>query len=128
MKVLEKLKFDKEGLIPAIVQDVENNQVLMLAYMNKEAVQKTLETGKTHFWSRSRKKLWLKGESSGHCQIVKEIFYDCDGDTILIKVEQKVAACHIGYRSCFFQKINNKTGEITIIGKKMFEEKDVYGK
>jgi len=99
---LDKIKFNQDGLIPAIVQDVYTNEVLMLAYMNKESLQKTLTTGKTCFWSRSRQELWIKGDTSGHYQLVKEIFLDCDADTLLIKVEQTGGkACHTGERSCF---------------------------
>ena len=94
MKFLDEIKFDDQGLVPAIIQDHKNGELLMLAYMNKESLQKTLSSGKTHFWSRSRKKLWLKGESSGHVQEVKELLIDCDMDALLFKVEQKVAACH----------------------------------
>jgi phosphoribosyl-AMP cyclohydrolase / phosphoribosyl-ATP pyrophosphohydrolase len=100
-----KPKFDKDGLIPAIIQDVRTSEILMLAYMNKLSLRKTLEIGRTHFWSRSRKKLWLKGETSGHFQDVKEIYYDCDADTLLIKVEQTGVACHTGNRSCFYRKL-----------------------
>jgi len=101
-----KLKFDEKGLIPAIIQDEATKDILMLAYMNEESLQKTLETGKTTFWSRSRQQLWLKGETSGHYQLVKEIWYDCDEDTLLIKVEQiGNVACHTGERSCFFRKL-----------------------
>lgn len=99
----KELKFDKNGLIPAVIQDAKNNEVLMVAYMNMESLEKSLKTGYTHFYSRSRKKLWLKGETSGHFQRIKEIRLDCDGDTLLIKVSQKVGACHKGYRSCFFR-------------------------
>ena len=101
-----ELKFDEKGLIPAIIQDEATKDVLMVAYMNKESLQKTLETGKTHFWSRSRQAFWLKGETSGHFQLVKEIWYDCDEDTLLVKVEQiGDVACHTGARSCFYRKI-----------------------
>ena len=104
MNWIKKLKFDEKGLIPAIIQDYKNNEVLMVAYMNKQALRKTISTRKAHFYSRSRKKLWLKGESSGNIQSVKDIYFDCDMDCLLIKVSQKVAACHIGYRSCFYRK------------------------
>ena len=97
---IEKIKFDERGLVPAIVQE-ESGQVLMLAYMNAESLQKTVETGYTHFFSRSRQKLWKKGETSGNVQQVKEIYYDCDGDTLLIKVHQTGVACHTGTYSCF---------------------------
>ncbi len=107
------LKFDKNGLIPVVVQDFYNNQVLMVAYANKEAVKKTLESGYAHYYSRSRKKLWKKGETSGHTQKVKQIFYDCDEDTLLIKVEQKGAACHTNHRSCFYREFyRGKTKEV----------------
>lgn len=118
-KFLEKLKFDKNGLIPAIVQEVETNEVLMLAYMNEESLQATLETGKTHFWSRSRGKLWQKGATSGSEQIVHEILFDCDEDSLLIKVHQKGGACHTGYKSCFYRKINNKGSKIEIVSRKV---------
>ena len=126
MKFLDEIKFDKRGLIPAIIQDYKNGEVLMLAYMNRESLQKTLSSGKAHFWSRSRQKLWLKGENSGHTQEVKELFIDCDKDTILIKVEQKVAACHTGYRSCFYRKLEGD--DFAVVGEKVFEEDDVYKK
>jgi len=96
-----ELKFNSDGLIPAIVQDVNTNEVLMLAYMNQEAFDKTLETKVAHYWSRSRKKMWLKGETSGHFQHIKSIKIDCDNDTILLKVEQEGVACHTGQYSCF---------------------------
>jgi phosphoribosyl-AMP cyclohydrolase len=111
----------KYGLIPAIVQDIRSGEVLMLAYMNDEAIIKTIETGRAHYWSRSRKKLWLKGESSGHFQIVREIRIDCDEDAILLLVEQEGGACHTGYNSCFYRTINGK-----VIGKKVFEPQEVY--
>ena len=125
METIE-LKYDENGLIPAIIQDIENNEVLMMAYMDKNAFEQTLRTGKTHFWSRSRKQYWLKGESSGHTQEVKAIYYDCDKDTLLIKVIQKVAACHEGYRSCFFTKVDTKTGKPDIFMEKIFDEKKIY--
>ncbi len=104
--MIPELRYDEKGLIPAIIQDVNNNEILMLAYMNKTSLEKTIETGKTHFWSRSRQKYWMKGETSGNVQIVKEIFYDCDEDTLLIKVEQiGSGACHTGNRTCFYRSI-----------------------
>lgn len=99
------LKFDKDGLIPAIAQDYKTGEVLMLAYMNKESIEKTLKDKKALYWSRSRNKLWMKGETSGHVQHVKEMFYDCDCDAILMKIEQVGPTCHTGNRSCFFRKI-----------------------
>jgi len=110
-----------ERLIPAIAQDAKTGEVLMLAYMNDEALAKTRETGTAHYWSRSRKKLWLKGESSGHFQKVVEIRIDCDEDAILLLIEQEGGACHTGYRSCFYRTIEGK-----IVGEKVFEPEDVY--
>jgi phosphoribosyl-AMP cyclohydrolase len=103
MNFLEKLKFTADGLIPAIIQEQSTGRVVMMAWMNRASLEKTIETGLTHFWSRSRQKFWMKGESSGHVQKVKDIAFDCDGDTLLIQVEQTGAACHEGYRSCFFR-------------------------
>lgn len=100
-----KLKFDERGLIPAIVQDFKTGEVLMLAYMNEESLKKTLESGETWFWSRSRRELWHKGESSGNIQRVKEIRYDCDEDTLLVLVEQIGVACHTGNRTCFYRTL-----------------------
>jgi len=121
-----KLDFKKAGgLIPVIAQDYATGEVLMLAYINEEAWTKTLETGKMTYFSRSRNKLWLKGESSGHVQIVKEIRVDCDSDTVLVKVEQLGgAACHEGYKSCFFRKVEN--GKLNIADKLVFDPKEVY--
>jgi phosphoribosyl-AMP cyclohydrolase len=113
------------GLLPVIAQDAETGQVLMLAYMNREAWEKTLETGTVHYWSRSRRKLWLKGETSGHVQKVVDILVDCDLDTLLIKVRQLGgAACHEGYKSCFFRRL--KDGAFEIIENKVFDPKEVY--
>ncbi len=102
---LEALKFDSNGLIPAIVQDYKSGEVLMLAYMNIDSLRKTIEVKKTCFWSRSRQKFWIKGETSGHFQFVKGIYYDCDKDALLIKVRQVGAACHTEKRSCFYRKL-----------------------
>ncbi len=101
-------KFDEKGLIPAVIQDYKTGEVLMVAYMNNLSIKKTLTTGKTNFWSRSRNKLWLKGETSGHFQIVKSVFYDCDIDCLLFRVRQIGVACHTGNRSCFYRKLNIK--------------------
>jgi len=98
-------KFDKTGLIPAIIQDYRTSEVLMLAYMNKESLSRTIKSGKTCFWSRSRKEYWTKGETSGHYQFVKSIAYDCDMDALLIKIRQVGVACHTGNRSCFYRKM-----------------------
>ncbi|HOJ51030.1 MAG TPA: phosphoribosyl-AMP cyclohydrolase [Syntrophales bacterium] len=123
-----KPNFEKGGgLIPTIVQDVETGQVLMLAYMNEEAWNRTLETGKATYWSRSRNNLWVKGESSGNVQLVKEVYLDCDEDTVLIKVEQKgKAACHTGYRSCFYRRWEG--GKLVVTGEKVFDPEVVYKK
>lgn len=121
---ITELKFDKNGLVPAIIQDSMNGEVLMLAYMNREALEKTVSSGYTHFWSRSRSKMWKKGETSGHVQEVKVIHYDCDKDTVLIKVIQHgPGACHTGHRSCFFTDITGKE-----IAQKVFSVSEVYGK
>jgi phosphoribosyl-AMP cyclohydrolase / phosphoribosyl-ATP pyrophosphohydrolase len=106
--LIDKLKYNSEGLIPAIVQEFSNGKVLMLAYMNRESLEKTLETGQTCFFSRSRNQLWVKGETSGNTQKVKQIFVDCDNDTLLVLVEQKGVACHTGSYSCFYQDIEGK--------------------
>ncbi len=106
-----ELKFNSDGLIPAIAQDYKTKEVLMLAYMNKEAFDLTVKTGRGTYYSRSRQSLWIKGETSGHYQYVKEIRYDCDCDTILLLIEQVGAACHTGNRSCFYRKIEDFKGE-----------------
>ena len=114
-----------DGLLPAIVQSATTGKVLMLAYMNELAWDKTLETGMAHYWSRSRQRLWLKGEESGHTQLVKEILLDCDLDTILLKVEQQGgAACHVGYESCFYRRYEN--GQLAEVEKPVFDPKEVY--
>ncbi|MDD4979864.1 MAG: phosphoribosyl-AMP cyclohydrolase [Candidatus Omnitrophica bacterium] len=105
---LKKLKLDKQGLIPAIIQDYRSGEVLMLAYMNIFSLKRTLKTGKTCFWSRSRKVYWIKGATSGNYQLVKSVAYDCDMDALLIKVRQSGVACHTGNRSCFYRKIDYK--------------------
>ncbi|TGC08146.1 phosphoribosyl-AMP cyclohydrolase [Methanolobus halotolerans] len=116
----DDLKYDN-GLIQAIAQDNDTREVLMCAFMSKEALEKTIETGIVHYWSRSRGKLWKKGESSGHMQKVKAIFIDCDMDAVLLMVEQEGGACHTGYRSCFYRNI-----EGDVVGKKIFDPEDVY--
>jgi phosphoribosyl-AMP cyclohydrolase len=116
------LKFLDSGLIPVIVQDGKTLEVLMMAYANEEAVKLTIDTGFAHYYSRSRKKIWKKGEESGHFQKVERILVDCDEDCLIYDVEQTGAACHTGYRSCFFRKIDG-----TIIGDKIFDPEKVYG-
>ena len=126
--LLDQLKFDSNGLIPLIVQDVVNGQVLMMAYMNRTALERTLETGKVHTYSRSRGRLALKGESSRHFQHVKKVTTDCDKDVVLIHVQQDVAACHEGYRSCFFHEYDQTKKEWTISAEKAFDPNKVYSK
>lgn len=125
---LDQLKFDSNGLIPIIVQDVVNGQILMMAWMNRKAMEKTLTTGKIHTYSRSRGRLALKGESSGHFQLVKEVLTDCDLDVVLFKCEQVVAACHEGYRSCFFRQYDAAGTQWKTIAKKAFDPAAVYKK
>ncbi|HOL22513.1 MAG TPA: phosphoribosyl-AMP cyclohydrolase [bacterium] len=127
-KILAQVKFDKKGLVPVVVQSAKTKKVIMLAYMNEEALSKTLKTGKMHYYSRSRKKLWLKGEESGNFQEVKDMYIDCDADTLLFVVEQKGGACHTGHYSCFFRKLNDKKDDFIITGKKVFNPDEVYKK
>ena len=120
--------FQRSELIPAIAQNDADGKVLMLAYMNKDAYEETLKTREVCYFSRSRQKLWRKGESSGHVQKLKHIFYDCDADAILVKVEQiGGAACHEGYESCFFQEVDPNSGASTIVAEKVFDPDVVYG-
>ena len=120
--------FAATPLIPVIAQDVGSGAVLMLAYMNEDAYAETLKTRRVCYFSRSRNRLWRKGEESGHVQELRQIFYDCDADTILVKVEQVGgAACHEGYESCFFREINPDTGLETVIADRVFDPKKVYG-
>lgn len=115
-----------EKLVIAIAQDYESSEVLMVAYMNKEALMKTLETKIAHYWSTSRNKLWLKGESSGHTQEVQEVLTDCDEDAVLLKVRQNGGACHEGYYSCFFRKIQDG-GNLEVVKEKVFDPENIYG-
>jgi phosphoribosyl-AMP cyclohydrolase len=135
MKINFRHEIGGEKLIIAIAQDWKTNEILMVANMNKEALLKTIQTKKAHYWSTSRKKQWLKGESSGHIQDVKEIYVDCDMDAIILKVAQTGAACHEGYYSCFFRKleINNEPNiekisdeDLTLIAERLFDPKDIY--
>ncbi len=121
--------FSKSELIPVIAQDVKTGEVLMLAYMNQTAYQETLQTGRVCYYSRSRQKLWRKGEESGNVQELKELYFDCDADTLLVKVNQiGGAACHEGYTSCFFRRVDPATGNVTVIGDRVFDPKVVYKK
>ena len=120
-----KFKFDDKGLIPAIIQDYKTGEVLMVAYMNRESLKKTIKDKKTWFYSRSRQRLWLKGEVSGNIQKVKAMFVDCDGDCLLIKVEQLGdAACHTGYRSCFYRELKDQ--RLKVKGKRVFNPEEKY--
>ena len=124
-----KLDFSKgNGLLPAIAQDHDSGKVLMLAYINEASWQKTLNTGEAYYWSRSRQELWHKGGTSGHVQKIKEIYVDCDNDTVLFKVEQVGgAACHLGYESCFHKRIDS-SGGVALVGEKIFDPDKVYKK
>ena len=123
---IDMLKFDDRGLIPVIAQDADSGQVLMFAWMNRESLEKTLETGVMTYWSRSRRKLWVKGETSGNIQTVREIRFDCDADCLLCRVDQKGAACHEGYRSCFFRVADRDTGDFTVDGERVFVPGDAH--
>ena len=122
------IDFNKAGgLVPAIAQDADTGEVLMMAWMNRDAYEETMRTGRAVYFSRSRNKLWRKGEESGHVQEVKEIFIDCDADTILLKVHQiGGAACHEGYKSCFFRRVDKD--KLTVVGERVFDPKQVYKK
>jgi phosphoribosyl-AMP cyclohydrolase len=124
---LESLKWSADGLIAAIVQDAESHDVLMMAWMDRDALRKTLATGQTHFYSRSRRSAWHKGETSGHVQDVESLWVDCDADVILIKARQVGGACHEGYRSCFFRRVG-AGGLLEVTGQPVFEAETVYGK
>jgi phosphoribosyl-AMP cyclohydrolase len=126
-ETIERLKYDADGLIPAVCVDADSKQVLMVAYMDASALIETVRSGKTHFWSRSRKKRWMKGESSGHVQEVRAVYIDCDEDTVVIEVAQHGAACHEGYYSCFFRKLND-AGQWEVIAEKVFDPDKVYEK
>ena len=124
---ISEMKFSADGLIPAVCVDVDTKEVLMVAYMNNASLEDTIRTGKTHFWSRSRQKYWMKGESSGHTQEVRAVYTDCDKDTLVIEVKQNGAACHEGYKSCFFRKLN-EDGQWDVQGERLFDPEKVYGK
>lgn len=128
MKCFENLKFNDDGLVPAIIQEQSTGKVLMMAWMNRDSLQKTVETGKTWFWSRSRQKYWMKGESSGHTQAVKDVAFDCDGDTLLIQVEQEGAACHEGYKTCFFRSVDEGGKSVRLNDVRLVDPDEVYAK
>jgi phosphoribosyl-AMP cyclohydrolase len=124
-----ELDFTKgNGLLPAIVQDHKSGKVLMLAYINRESWEKTLETGEAHYWSRSRREIWHKGDTSGHVQKIRQVLVDCDNDAVVFRVEQVGgAACHTGYESCFYRKVN-PGGSVTVVDTKVFDPERVYRK
>ena len=124
--VIDAIQFNNDGLVPVIAQQFDTNEVLMLAWMNSDAVTETLDTGRVCYWSRSRKKLWRKGESSGQTQRLKELRWDCDADTLLILVDQVGVACHTGRRSCFFSAV--REGKITEISNVEIDPIGLYGK
>ena len=126
MSFIDSLKFNDGGLIPTIIQEEGTGGVLMMAWMNANSISDTIETGKTHIWSRSRQKYWMKGESSGNTQQVKDVAYDCDGDKLLIQVEQIRAACHEGFKSCFFRSVKEDAGEVT--EERLVDSEELYGK
>jgi phosphoribosyl-AMP cyclohydrolase len=128
MSFYEKLKFNSDGLIPAIIQDQATGRVLMMAWMNRASLETTISTRKTHFWSRSRQKFWMKGETSGNVQVVKDVAFDCDGDTVLIQVEQSGAACHEGYRSCFFRSVADDGAGDRVTEPRLQTVEEIYGK
>ena len=128
MSFYDNLKFDAHGLIPAIIQEQQTGRVLMMAWMNRASLEKTLETGRTHFWSRSRQQFWMKGETSGHVQRVKDIAFDCDGDVLLIQVAQTGAACHEGYQSCFFRSVEKDGKSVKITEARLESPDQIYGK
>ena len=126
MDFINTVKFDANGLVPAIAQDDTTGEILMVAYMNRESLQRTVKEKRACYWSRSRQEFWIKGATSGHTQEVKEILLDCDGDALVLKIVQKGGACHEGYRSCFFRNLNDRT-EWSVFQDRMFDEKKVYG-
>lgn len=126
MQLLDKLHFNEKGLIPSVIVDVEDGKVLTLCYMNKDAIEKTIETGKVHVFRRSQNRLMIKGETSGHIQLVKRVFFDCEGNSLVFVVEQRVAACHAGYRTCYYREYIPKTDAIQITESKIFEPEKVY--
>lgn len=125
---MERFKFNSEGLMPAIIQDIDSGEVLMLAYIDEKALKRTLAEKKTVFYSRSRKQYWVKGETSGHIQEVKSVLTDCDVDTILIKVKQIGGACHLGYRSCFVHELDQNGKIVRVTQEKIFDPQKAYKK
>lgn len=126
MSILDQVKFDANGLVTAVARDIETGKVVMLAHMNREALEKTIVTRKAHYYSRSRKKLWLKGESSGHVQQVEHLYIDCDADAVLMDIRQEGAACHAGYFSCFYREVKDLDSEPVIVEERVFDPEKVY--
>ena len=124
----ENFKYNDQGLMPVIIQDADNGEVLMLAYMDKTAVERTLREKRTVFYSRSRQKYWVKGESSGHTQDVQQVLTDCDKDTLLVRVKQHGGACHLGYRSCFVHELDDQGAIINVTQEKVFDPEKIYKK
>jgi len=127
MSFYDALKWTEDGLIPAIIQEASTGKVLMMAWMNRDSLESTIQTGRTHFWSRSRKKFWMKGEESGHTQEVKDVAFDCDGDVLLIQVEQKGAACHEGFKSCFYRSVADD-GNSRVTEPRLLKPDEIYKK
>ena len=128
MNCYDQLKFNPDGLIPAIIQEQSTGRVLMMAWMNRASLEKTIATRKTHFWSRSRQQFWMKGATSGHIQTVKDVAFDCDGDTLLIQVEQTGAACHEGYKSCFFRSSSDGGRAFQVTEPRLQTPEQIYAK
>ena len=124
-ETLKGMKYDEQGLLTAVIVDAATKEVLMVAFMNESALRDTIRTGRTHFWSRSRRKEWTKGEESGHIQQVKAVYTDCDKDCVVIEVDQRGGACHDGYRSCFYRRLTDR-GDWEVVGQKVFDPKGVY--
>ena len=125
LNFMKQLKFNDKGLIPAIIQDCKTEKIFTLCYMTKKALQKTLKEKKVYLFRRSKNRLMMKGETSGHIQLVREVFLDCEGKSILLKVEQRVAACHLGYFTCYFRRLN-EDGTLSVVEEKIFDPKEVY--
>ena len=128
MKILDILKFHrlKDGVVPVVIQDYENNEILEVYYMDREAVRRTLTDGRVCFWRIPTQEYWVRGEISGHTQIVKSVYVDCYGGSLLIKVDQNVGSCHQGYRSCFYRQVSKDGSSVSIIAEKVFDPADVY--
>lgn len=126
MKIMAEVKFNADGLVPAIIQEAPHGRVLMLGWMNRTALEETIRSGRTVFWSRSRRELWRKGDTSGHVQHVKDIAFDCDGDTLLVQVEQTGAACHNGYKSCFYRSITGQGDAARVTESQLARPEEIY--